>query len=156
MINTKSVLLLGLLVASVFSLLTFAEARQAQRAATVQANIASATSCTAETLASAMGRAASSLPQATREALVSWCREQAGRDDAKERAMTARSPRSSTPSASGDLAAEPDYFGIICGKNNCVCWKGKHHNGCHHTDKLCSPGSWKCVGPVCGCTTPND
>ena len=104
-------------------------------------------------MASAMGVQAAELPAAERRQLIGWCKQ----EKRKEQRAVPRGPQalSSGDDSGGagatDLAGADTETAIWCGKNNCVCWKGKKYDGCHHTDKLCST-PLKCVGRICGCT----
>lgn len=111
--------------------------------------------CALNSIAAAMGVKASEIPAAERRQLVSWCKQ----ERQKEQRAVARGPQALSSGDDGgsaargptDLAGANTDTAIWCGKNNCVCWKGKKYDGCHHTDKLCST-PLKCVGRICGCT----
>lgn len=146
MIDTSSVLhrLLGAV------LLTLIAAGPSLLASPAQA---AGNDCALNTMASAMGVQAAELPAAERRQLIGWCKQ----EKRKEQRAVPRGPQalSSGDDSGGagatDLAGADTETAIWCGKNNCVCWKGKKYDGCHHTDKLCST-PLKCVGRICGCT----
>jgi hypothetical protein len=105
--------------------------------------------CSVSNFASSLGRSAGSIGGADQQAMLSWCRDAQSR----ETGTAMRTASSGTTGAKGptQLKAEPKVAEIWCGKNNCLCWKGKKYNGC--TNLSACATKLNCVGTICGCTT---
>lgn len=103
--------------------------------------------CAAANFARSLGRTAASLG-ADQQQMAKWCKEQQQRE-----ASLAAKPADGASASKGptQLKAEPKVAEIWCGKNNCLCWKGKLYNGC--TNLAACSTKLKCAGTICGCTT---
>ncbi len=104
--------------------------------------------CNAANFAKSLGRTAAALGADQRQ-MAAWCRDQQKR----EASLAAAKPGDGASVSKGptQLKAEPKVAEIWCGKNNCLCWKGKLHNGC--TNLAACATKLNCVGTICGCTT---
>jgi hypothetical protein len=103
---------------------------------------AQSVSCTAETLANALGTRGGKLSKRDEAKFLRWCRTSVQDERKAQAASTTASTSLASPDGGG--------LGIICGANNCVCWKGKHWNGCNDIT-ICN-GPLTCTGPICTCT----
>lgn len=121
---------------------------------------AQAVNCSANTMRKATRRSGGRLSSQDQDLFVSWCRsavqtERKAQAAASTRATIGSATRGTTGGTTGTTGAmslaapDPGGTGIICTANNCVCWKGKHWNGCN--DITICAGPLKCTGPICSC-----
>ena len=120
----------------------------------VQMKKAVVADCTPANLARAVNQTPDNLSEGYTSQLMTWCRTQQRAEKAAEAKAaslsSSRAPKSPDPT---QVAMDDETLALWCGRNNCFCWKGKKYDGCHHTDIMCRPNTFKCVGKVCGCTT---
>ncbi|WP_300377091.1 hypothetical protein [Henriciella sp.] len=113
-----------------------------------------ANDCSPDNLTSVLNMSPDNLSSAYSKQLVTWCKSQQAAEKAAEtKSISLSSSRAPAAPDPTQVAMDDDTLALWCGRNNCVCWKGKRYDGCHHTDIMCRPNTFKCVGKICGCTT---
>ncbi len=115
---------------------------------------AQSVNCSASTISRAMRPRGTKLSKRDEAKFLSWCRTSVQQERTAQASVqqkrTARTKAASNTGATSLAAPSGGGLGIICGANNCVCWKGKHWSGCN--DITICAGPLTCTGPICTCT----